>query len=75
MFPAWISIYNQYKAQVEITYHFPNINGAAVEVQNGLVISPHTLCWACDYLSMLGLKLIHVNKATTAERPFPKLYK
>ena len=23
-----------------------------------------TLCWACDYLSMLGLKLSHVNKRT-----------
>ena len=35
MIPAWISIYNHNKAQVEITYHFPNVNGAAVEVQNG----------------------------------------
>ena len=26
------------------------------------VISTHTLYWACNYLSMLGLKLIHVSK-------------
>ena len=28
---------------------------------NELVIHP-THYWACDYLSMMGLKLIHVNK-------------
>ena len=32
-----------------------------------------TLYWACDYLSMLVSKLIHVSKRGT--RSFPKSYK
>ena len=41
----------------EITYPFPNFNCCIVEVWE--VISNY---WTCDYLSMLGLKLIQVSK-------------
>ena len=50
--PAWISNYIHYKVWGEITYPCLNFNGATVV----------TLNWACDYLSMLGLKLNHVSK-------------
>ena len=36
-----------------------------LKFRNGLIISP-TLYQACDYLSMLGLKLNHVNKVKGA---------
>ena len=49
LIPAWISNYIHYKEWDEITYPFLNFNGC-------------TLYWACDYLSMLGLKLNHVSK-------------
>ena len=44
------------------TYPFPNFNCANLKFWNGNVISYPTLCGASDYLSMLGLKLIRVNK-------------
>ena len=45
----------------EITYPFPNFNSATVEVGEWISnFIPHS--WACDYLSMLKLKLIHVSK-------------
>ena len=50
LFPAWISNYTHYDVWDEITYPFLNFNSAP------------TLYWACDYLSVLGLKLNHVNK-------------
>ena len=45
-----------YKVWDEITYPFPNLNGCTDEVWEA------TLNCACDYLSMPGLKLIHVSK-------------
>ena len=46
----------------EITYPFLNYNGATVEVKEWISnFIPH-FTWVCDYLSMLGLKLIHVIK-------------
>ena len=42
----------------EITY--PISTAAAIEIY----FLP-TLYWACDYLSMLGLKLIHISKEAT----------
>ena len=58
--PAWISNYTDYKMCDEITYPFPNFNGCTVEVWKWISnFIPH---FACDYLSMLGLKLIHVRK-------------
>ena len=43
----------------EITYPFPNLNGAAVEVWNREVILSFTLLGMC-LLTMLRLKVIHV---------------
>ena len=42
----------------EITYPSPNVNSAAVEVWEWLVISAHI--YRCNYLSILGFKLNHV---------------
>ena len=44
-----------------IFYLFPNFNGCTVEVWNVYVISSQTLN-GCNYLSTLGLNLIHVSK-------------
>ena len=44
----------------EITYPFINFNGATIDVKEW--ISNLSLHCACDYLSMLGLKLNHVSK-------------
>ena len=54
----------------EITYPFPNFNGTAVNVWDEITYPfPNfngcvhlTLYNGCHYLSMLGLKLIHVSK-------------
>ena len=59
--PEWISNYIHYNVWDEITYPFLNFNGQTIDVRNGQVISS-TLYQACDYLSMLGLKLNHVVK-------------
>ena len=40
-----------------ISNYFPNLNGAAVEICEW-ILHP-TIYWACDYLSMLRLKLNH----------------
>ena len=53
----------------EITYPFWNFNGCTVEDREDReVISSHTLSW-CNYLSMLGLKLTHVNKRSPVIQP------
>ena len=44
----------------EISYQFPNFNGATVEVWEW--INHPTLDNGCDYLSMQGLKVTHVHK-------------
>ena len=47
----------------EITYPFPNFNGCTMEVWEWISnFIPHTLYNGCNYLPMLGLKLIHVSK-------------
>ena len=56
--PKFICEPTLYKVWDEITYSFLNFNGGTFEVK----FYP-TLYWACDYLSMLGLKLIHVSKS------------
>ena len=56
--PAWISNYIQYEVWNEITYPFPNVD--AWEWINRLI--PSYTYWTCDYLSMLGLRLVHVSK-------------
>ena len=60
LIPVWISNYVHYKVRTEITYPFPNFNGATTEVWEW--ISNFTLYWACDYLYMLWLKSNHVSK-------------
>ena len=50
-----------HKVWNKITYPFPNIRGYTVEVWEWISnFIPHFM--GCDYLSMLGLKLIHVSK-------------
>ena len=57
---SWISNYIDYKVWDEITYLFPNFNG---RWSLGTDEQFHPMLYrACDYLSMLGLKLIHVIK-------------
>ena len=58
---AWISNHIHYKMWDEMTYPFPKFNGATVEVWEWISNFTHTLV-ACDYLSMLRLKLNHVSK-------------
>ena len=56
LIPAWINNYIHYKVRDEITYPFLNFNGCTVE-----------LYWKCDFLSILGLKTIHVSKGAPGE--------
>ena len=59
--PAWISNHMRIKMWDEIAYPFPNFNGATVEVWKCVSnFIPHFN--GCNYLSMLGLKLVHVRK-------------
>ena len=62
--PAWISIYIHDKLWDGITYPFPNFNGATIEVWEWLSnFVPHFTWHFIAYpISMVGLKLIHVNK-------------
>ena len=52
----------------EITYLFPNFSGCTLKFPllkfgNGSNFNPHFIMYnKCDYLSMVGLKLIHVSK-------------
>ena len=64
---AWISNNIHCKLWGEINNPFPTFNGATVEVWWWIsswnqVVSSHTLYSVCDYLSMVGFKLIHVCK-------------
>ena len=43
-----------------ITYPFPN--SRTVKVWEWILVISHTLYRACDYLSLLGLKLVHIIK-------------
>ena len=58
---AWIGDYAHYKMLDEITHPFPNLNGAVVELLDWISNFIPLYC-ACDYLSMLGLKLFHVSE-------------
>ena len=51
--PAWINNNVSNKVWDEITYSFPNFNGCTVEVWKWC---HPTLCWTCDYLSMLATR-------------------
>ena len=64
MWGVYVMLFNyvNYKMWNEITYPFPNFNGGTVEVWEWISdIIPH-FTGACDYLSMLGLKLIHISE-------------
>ena len=62
LIPALISNYIRYKVWDEISYPITNFNGRTVEVGEWISkFVPH-FTWECDYLSTLGLKLIHVSK-------------
>ena len=55
---AWMSNHMPSKVCDEITYSFPNFNGSL-----GIDKWFHTILYdGCNYLSMLGLKSIHVSK-------------
>ena len=62
LIPAGISNYIHYKVWHEITYPFPNFNGATIEVWEWISNFIPQFYRACDYLSMLVLKLNHVSK-------------
>ena len=59
--PAWMYNYIHYKVYDDIINPLPNFNIATVQDWGWIsnFISHFTVC---DYLSMLGLKLIHVRK-------------
>ena len=60
---VWISNNIHYKAQDEITYPFPNFNSCPGHW--GLGMDKHfypVLYWACDHLSMPGLKSTYDTK-------------
>ena len=48
------------KCRMKLFNKFLNLNGVATEVWEST--SNHTAYWACDYVSIMGFKLIHVNK-------------
>ena len=50
LIPAWMSNYNHYKVQDEITYPFPNFNGATVEVWEWIsYFTPHVARYVITY--------------------------
>ena len=54
LIPAWISNHMHSKAKDEITYTFPNFNGATVEVWKGISnYIPHWLCAFSHFLALL----------------------
>ena len=56
------------KSVDEITYPFPNFNGAAIEVWKWISnFIPQFTGHAIDYLSMLRLKLNHVSERGTTK--------
>ena len=58
LIPAWIDNNFHNKVWGEITYPFTNFNSANASLGSNFI----SLYWADDCLSMLGSKLIHVNK-------------
>ena len=61
LIPACISNLIYYEIWDEITCPFANSNGTTIEVWEW-INNFMALYWTCDYLSMLGLKSIHVSK-------------
>ena len=63
---AWISNYIHHKMLVKLLIYSQTSSAGPLKVENGWIIY-HTLYWARDYLSMLGLKLIHVTEGGLLE--------
>ena len=61
LIPTWINNHMPSKVWGKITFPFPNFNGAGVEVWEWKKQYHPTLYGLCYYLSMLGLKLVHVS--------------
>ena len=59
--PAWIRNDINHRVLGEITYPFPNFNGAVIEVWKWINYF-HLTGNVITYSSILGLKLIHVSK-------------
>ena len=57
-----LSNYIHYKAWDEKNLSILNFNGATVEVGEQISIFQSTLNRPCDYLSIQGVKLIHISK-------------
>ena len=62
LIPLCVSSYIHYKMRDEITHPFPNFNEVREWISNFIT---H---WTCDYLSMMGLKFIHVRERGTRGR-------
>ena len=58
---VYICIYIYHKVWDKVIFLFPNSTVQPLKFWNVWIIS-RTLYWACNYSSMLGLKLIHVTK-------------
>ena len=63
--PAWISDHIHYTVWDKIIYPFLNFTGCSVEVWEWINSFTPRFNGASDYLSMLVLKLGHVNKRNT----------
>ena len=66
LIPARINKHIHYNVSGKITYQFPNFNGC--KFGNGYWFHP-TLYVTWDYLSILGIKLIHISKGATGNDP------
>ena len=62
LIPAWISNHMPSKMWYKITSPFPNFNGCTFDVWNGK-FHP-TRYHGCNYISMQGLKLSHIDKGS-----------
>ena len=61
--PAQISNQSIIMCRMKIIYPFPNFRGASIEVWEWISnFIDAKLYWACDYLSVLGLNLIHSKR-------------
>ena len=69
LIPAWISNHMRSKVWDKITYPLPNFIGATVEVWEWIKKFHPTHYNGCNYLSMLGSKLIHVTKGAPGRQP------
>ena len=58
---AWISNYVHYTVWVKLRIHYQTTRVQLLKFVIGSIFHQR-LYWTCDYLSMLGLKLVHVSK-------------